>query len=202
MAKRRGTSLLHEELPGTYFAFLSCFAYFAYWCFDMQAHFARDAADLWILVVFHDPSRYWTLSPQDPAQVHSQTRRWSRCAAGLQAPRVWSAYCDENWITKRFEVRAGHLLDQAPHDLRVGWKAWIKENGPEREGAGAAAKVPATGITSVVQMSWGSVHDRAAWSLAQPGFALRAFWELIEAATHTRQMDNVIHILHISWYAE
>ena len=28
----------------------------------MQTHFARDAADLWILVVFHDPSLYWTLS--------------------------------------------------------------------------------------------------------------------------------------------
>ena len=58
---------------------------------------------------------------------------------------------DENWITKRDEVKAEHLLEQAPVDLRVGWKAWIAEHGSVKAGAGAAAAVPAAGITSVIR---------------------------------------------------
>ena len=57
---------------------------------------------------------------------------------------------DENWNTKR-DLKAEHLLEQAPVDLRVGWKAWIAEHGSMKAGAGAAAAVPATGITSVIR---------------------------------------------------
>ncbi len=41
---------------------------------------------------------------------------------------------DELWTTKRDEIRAEHLMEQAPTDLGVGWKAWIAENGPGKEG--------------------------------------------------------------------
>ena len=58
---------------------------------------------------------------------------------------------DENWNTKRDELKAEHLLEQALVDLRVGWKAWIAEHGSVKAGAGAAAAVPATGITSVIR---------------------------------------------------
>ncbi len=58
---------------------------------------------------------------------------------------------DENWNTKHDELKAEHLLEQAPVDLRVGWKAWIAEHGSVKAGAGAAAAVPATGITSVIR---------------------------------------------------
>ena len=39
---------------------------------------------------------------------------------------------DELWTTKRDEIRAEHLLEQAAEDLRVRvrWKAWLAENGP------------------------------------------------------------------------
>jgi hypothetical protein len=36
-------------------------------------------------------------------------------------------------------------------DLRMGWKAWIAEHGSGKEGAGAAAVIPAAGITSVIR---------------------------------------------------
>ena len=55
---------------------------------------------------------------------------------------------DENWNTKRDELKAEHLLEQAPVDLRVGWKAWIAEHGSV---ADAAVAVPATEITSVIR---------------------------------------------------
>ncbi len=58
---------------------------------------------------------------------------------------------DEDWTDKRNEVKVEHLMERAPEDLRVGWKAWIKDNGPRKEGPGAAALVPATGITLFVR---------------------------------------------------
>ena len=56
---------------------------------------------------------------------------------------------DEPWIMKREEIKAEHLLDRAPDDLRKGWKKWIAEHGSGREGTGAAAVIPAAGIMSV-----------------------------------------------------
>jgi hypothetical protein len=56
---------------------------------------------------------------------------------------------DEPWTIKRDEIKAEHLLERAPEDLRMGWKAWIAAQGPGKEGAGAAAVVPAAGITLV-----------------------------------------------------
>jgi hypothetical protein len=80
---------------------------------------------------------FWFLPFSNPKQAHE-----------MLAKKEMS---DENWITKREEIRAEHLMDRAPNDLRVGWKAWIKENGPGKEGPGASRQVPATGITSVVR---------------------------------------------------
>ena len=59
---------------------------------------------------------------------------------------------DESWTIKRDEIKAEHLLERAPADLRAGWKAWIAEHGSGREGGGAGGgggAVPAAGITSV-----------------------------------------------------
>ena len=59
---------------------------------------------------------------------------------------------DEPWIMKRDEIKAEHLLDRAPDDLRKGWKKWIAEHaqhGSGRQGTGAAAVIPAAGIMSV-----------------------------------------------------
>ena len=57
---------------------------------------------------------------------------------------------EDVWLTKREEVRAEHLLEQAAKDLRDGWKAWIAENGAGTggEGTSAAGGVPAAGVTS------------------------------------------------------
>ncbi len=56
---------------------------------------------------------------------------------------------DEPWTIKRDEINAEHLLERAPEELRMGQKAWIAAHGPGKEGTGAAAVVPAAGITSV-----------------------------------------------------
>jgi hypothetical protein len=58
---------------------------------------------------------------------------------------------DEPWTIKRDEIKAEHLLERAPVDLRMGWKAWIAEHGSGKEGAGAAAVIPAAGITLVIR---------------------------------------------------
>jgi hypothetical protein len=52
---------------------------------------------------------------------------------------------DEPWTIKRDEIKgfkAEHLLEQAPADLRMGWKAWIAELWYGKEGAVAAAVIP------------------------------------------------------------
>ena len=79
---------------------------------------------------------FWFLPFSNPKQAHE-----------LMAKLELS---DELWTTKRDEVMAEHSLEKSPTDLRVGWKAWIAENGPGKEGP-AAARVPAAGITSVVR---------------------------------------------------
>jgi hypothetical protein len=38
---------------------------------------------------------------------------------------------DEPWIMKRDEIKAEHLLDQAPDDLREGWKNGLQSMGLE-----------------------------------------------------------------------
>jgi len=58
---------------------------------------------------------------------------------------------DELWTIKRDEIRAEHLLEQAAEDLRVRWKAWLKENGPGKGGTAAAAMVPPAGVTSLTR---------------------------------------------------
>ena len=56
---------------------------------------------------------------------------------------------DDNWTLKRQEIAAEHLLEQAPEDLRNGWKAWLNENGPAKSGASAGKEaVPASGPVS------------------------------------------------------
>ncbi len=58
---------------------------------------------------------------------------------------------DKPRTIKRDEIKAEHLLERAPADLRMGWKAWIAEHWSGKEGTGAAAAViPATGTTSVI----------------------------------------------------
>ena len=54
---------------------------------------------------------------------------------------------DKHWVTKRDEVKAEHLLERALADLRMGQKAWIAEHWSGKEGAGAAAVIPAAEIT-------------------------------------------------------
>jgi hypothetical protein len=56
---------------------------------------------------------------------------------------------DKPWTIKREEIKAEHLFERAPADLRMGCKAWIAVHGYGKEGAGAAAVIPAAGITSV-----------------------------------------------------
>ncbi len=71
---------------------------------------------------------------------------------------------DDNWVTKRNEVRAEHLLEQAPMDLRV-WKPWIAENCPcigKKGAGGAAVSAPAAGVNvEDALMSWCSVNECA-----------------------------------------
>jgi hypothetical protein len=56
-----------------------------------------------------------------------------------------------DWSIKRDEIKAEHLLERAPADLRIGRKTWIAEHGYGKEGTGAAAVIPAAGITSVIR---------------------------------------------------
>ena len=58
---------------------------------------------------------------------------------------------DELWTIKRDEIRAEHLLEQAAEDLRVRWKAWLKENRPGKGGPAAAAMAPPAGVTSLTR---------------------------------------------------
>jgi hypothetical protein len=80
---------------------------------------------------------FWFLPFSSPKQAHEMLAK--------------KELSDENWTTKREVVQAEHLLPQAAEDLRKGWKTWIEKNGSGKEGPGAAPKLPATGVTSVVR---------------------------------------------------
>ena len=58
---------------------------------------------------------------------------------------------DDNWIVKREEMAAEHQKENAPNDLRVGWKAWLVDSKDGAVDDPAAAAVPAAGITSLVR---------------------------------------------------
>ena len=80
---------------------------------------------------------FWYLPFSNPKQAHD-----------MLAKKEMS---DEPWTIKRDEIKAEHLLEQAPADLRMGWKAWIAEHWSGKEGSGAAAAIPAAGITLVIR---------------------------------------------------
>ena len=58
---------------------------------------------------------------------------------------------DEPWCTKRDEIKAEHLKERAPADLREGWKAWIAEHVAGKEASGPAVAVPSSGVISVIR---------------------------------------------------
>ncbi len=68
-----------------------------------------------------------------------------------QAHDMLAKMSDEPWTIKPDEIKAEHLLERAPADLRMGWKAWIAEHRSGKEGAGASAVIPAAGITLVIR---------------------------------------------------
>ena len=59
---------------------------------------------------------------------------------------------DENWLTKREELAAEHLMVKAADDLRQGWKAWLVESKSSSVGGKEAAPIPASGITSAYRV--------------------------------------------------
>ncbi len=70
----------------------------------------------------------------------------------MQADEMRVRISDNDWVTQRDseELRAEHLLEQAPGDRGVGWKAWIAKNGSGAGNGGAgdaAVAVPAAGVT-------------------------------------------------------
>ena len=58
----------------------------------------------------------------------------------------------DDWNSKREEIRDEHKLERAANDLVVGWKAWIKEHGPNKSG-NAAPRIerPAEGVKSILR---------------------------------------------------
>jgi hypothetical protein len=52
---------------------------------------------------------------------------------------------------KREDIRDEHKLDRAPNDLIVGWKAWIRNHGPNKGGIASRIERPADGLRTVVR---------------------------------------------------
>ena len=57
----------------------------------------------------------------------------------------------DDWDVKHQEIAAEHNLPQAQQDLKNGWKAWIKENGPNKSGRALTENSPANGLKSIVR---------------------------------------------------
>ncbi len=57
----------------------------------------------------------------------------------------------DDWDSKRQDIAAEHNLPQAQQDLRNGWKAWIKENCPNKSGRAEKDNRPANGWKSIVR---------------------------------------------------
>ncbi len=57
----------------------------------------------------------------------------------------------DDWDVKREEIAAEHNRPQAQQDLMNGWKACIKENGPNKSGRAATDNRPANGLKSIVR---------------------------------------------------
>ncbi len=55
----------------------------------------------------------------------------------------------DDWAVKRQEIAAEHKLPQAQQDLKNGWAAWIKENGPNKSGRTSTDNRPANGLKSL-----------------------------------------------------
>jgi hypothetical protein len=87
--------------------------------------------------------RFWYLPFSTPKQAHNMLAK--------------KEISDKPWTIKRDEIKAEHLLEQAPADLRMGWKAWIADQGSGKEGSGAAAAIPAAGITLVIRDQAGAL---------------------------------------------
>jgi hypothetical protein len=47
------------------------------------------------------------------------------------------------------QIAAEHNLPQAQHDLKNGWKAWIKENCPNKGGRASTENRPVNGLKSI-----------------------------------------------------
>ncbi len=56
----------------------------------------------------------------------------------------------DDWDVKSQEIAAEHKLPQAQQDPKNGWKAWIKENGPNKSGRASTDNHPANGLKSIV----------------------------------------------------
>jgi hypothetical protein len=55
----------------------------------------------------------------------------------------------DDWDVKRQEIAAEHKLSQAQQDLKNGWKAWIKENCPNKSGRASTENRPVNGLKSI-----------------------------------------------------
>ncbi len=58
---------------------------------------------------------------------------------------------DDDWIITRAEIVHEHHLERALKNLSDGWKAWLEENLPGKEGPNAGSvAVPAAGPAFIV----------------------------------------------------
>ncbi len=55
----------------------------------------------------------------------------------------------DDWDVKRQEIAAEHNLPQAQQDLKNGWKAWIKENCPNKSGRASTENGSGNGLGSI-----------------------------------------------------
>jgi hypothetical protein len=58
---------------------------------------------------------------------------------------------EDDWSIKREEIRDEHKLERAANDLRVSWKAWIRNHWPNKSGTTSRIKRPAEGLKTIVR---------------------------------------------------